>query len=83
VEETVQVKEYGPLSMQCILKQQTTALFAGLGTPCTTDKGLNMVTVITTKCQINIAYYCLSTSTNAVWIHHVKRANSLTVMQKG
>jgi len=50
--------------MQCILKLQTTALFAGLGTPYNTDKGLNMVAVIT---RINCAYYCLSTSTNTVW----------------
>jgi len=36
-------------------------------TPCTTDKESNIVAATKSKCHVNCAYHCLSTSINTAW----------------
>ena len=36
-------------------------------TPCTTDKGSNMVAATKSKCHVNCAFHCSSTSINTAW----------------
>ena len=50
--------------------------------PCTTDKGANMVAATNSKCHINCAFHCLSTSINTGWERSCEENTELCSLNK-
>ena len=49
-------------------------------TPCTTDKGSNMLAATRTKCHVNCACHRLSTSINTAWEAATEESDKLAVL---